>query len=121
MNRRKKIRRTGEPAAGCKEGKETEREEIVSPPWRMVLGYPENLKSILIFYKYFVNLCPGSAFFRRVSGNAAMVKPCSDPRRGLPNGFGGGGSSSGGAPVKKRAAGRSRRPRKIDKSGYDGI
>ena len=51
MNRRKKIRRTGEPAAGCKEGKETEREEIVSPPQRMVLAYPENLKSIWIFYK----------------------------------------------------------------------
>ena len=47
----KKIRRTGEPAAGCKEGKETEREEIVSPPQRMDLAYPENLKSILIFYK----------------------------------------------------------------------
>ena len=85
MKRRKKNPADGKgPAAGCKEGKETEREEIVSPPWRMVLGYPENLKSILIFYKYFVNLCPGSAFFRRVSGNAAMVKPCSDPRRGLP-------------------------------------
>jgi hypothetical protein len=51
MNRRKKIRRTGESAAGCKEGKETEREEIVSPPQRMVLAYPENLKSIWIFYK----------------------------------------------------------------------
>lgn len=51
LKRRKKIRRTGGPAAGCKEGKETEREEIVSPPKRMALAYPGNLKSILIFYK----------------------------------------------------------------------
>jgi hypothetical protein len=49
--RRKKIRRTGGPAAGCKEGKETEREEIVSPPQRMGIAYPGNLKSIWIFYK----------------------------------------------------------------------
>ena len=46
-----KNRRTGSPAAGCKEGKETEREEIVSPPQRMVIAYPGNLKSIWIFYK----------------------------------------------------------------------
>lgn len=51
MRQSKKIRRTGGPAAGCKEGKETEREEIVSPPERMDLAYPGNLKSILIFYK----------------------------------------------------------------------
>ena len=33
------------------EGKETEREEIVPPFRRMVLGYPEKMKSICQFYK----------------------------------------------------------------------
>jgi len=48
--------RQAKPVAGPLEGKETEREEIVSPPWRMVLAYPKYLKTICNFFEYFMNI-----------------------------------------------------------------
>jgi hypothetical protein len=44
------------PQPAQKEGKETEREEIVSPPERIGLGYPKSIKPTLKNCEYFLNL-----------------------------------------------------------------